>query len=41
MTLEGFEDYYGPNDGLQERATKDLIDSCMEGRPRTPSAREL
>lgn len=39
MTLEGFDDYYGPNEGLQERATKELIDSFVEGRPLTPSAR--
>lgn len=24
MTLDGFNDYYGPNEGLQERATKEL-----------------
>lgn len=41
MTLEGFEDYYGPNDGLQERATKELIDSFMEGRTLNPSARYI
>lgn len=41
MTLEGFEDYYGPNDGLQERATKELIDSFVEGRTLTPSARYI
>ena len=41
MTLEGFEDYYGPNDGLQERATKELIDSFMEGRTLNPSARYM
>lgn len=39
MTLEGFDDYYGPNEGLQERATKELIDSFVEGRSLTPSAR--
>lgn len=39
MTLEGFDDYYGPNEGLQEKATKELIDSFVEGRALNPSAR--
>lgn len=29
MTLDGFNDYYGPNEGLQERATKELIESFV------------
>lgn len=41
MTLEGFEDYYMPNEGLQERATKELIDSFVEGRTLNPSARYI
>ncbi|PWG65027.1 hypothetical protein DF196_07740 [Bifidobacterium callitrichidarum] len=38
MTLPGFDDYYTPNEGLQEKATKELIDSYVQGRPLNPSA---
>lgn len=41
MTLEGFDDYYGPTEGLQEKATKELIDSFVEGRTLNPSARYI
>lgn len=41
MTLEGFDDYYGPTEGLQEKATKELIDSFVEGRTLDPSARYI
>lgn len=38
MTLPGFDDYYMPDEGLQEKATKELIDSFTEGRTLNPSA---
>ena len=38
MTLDGFNDYYGPNEGLQERATKELIESIVGDRQLDPNA---
>lgn len=38
MTLPGFDDYYTPNEGLQEKATKELIDGFVQGRTLDPSA---
>lgn len=35
MTLPGFDDYYTPTEGLQEKATKELIASFMDGRTLT------
>ena len=39
MTLDGFNDYYGPNEGLQERATKELIESFVGDRQLDPNAK--
>lgn len=39
MTLEGFDDYYGPNEGLQERATKELIEGFVGDRNLDPNAK--
>ncbi|WP_238548399.1 hypothetical protein [Bifidobacterium biavatii] len=36
--MPGFDDYYMPNEGLQEKATKELIDSFVDGRSLNPSA---
>lgn len=38
MTLPGFDDYYTPNEGLQEKATKELIDSFVGSRTLDPSS---
>lgn len=39
MTLDGFNDYYGPNEGLQERATKELIENFVGDRQLDPNAK--
>ncbi|MBU9069355.1 hypothetical protein KSX19_05440 [Bifidobacterium longum] len=38
MTLPGFEAYDTPTEGLQEIATKELIESYTEGKQMNPSA---
>lgn len=39
MTLDGFNDYYGPNEGLQEQATKELIESFVGDSKLDPNAK--